>query len=457
MHRNSNTAPLRLVALLGAALSLGACDLGVTNPALLTSDDLNDPRLIPALTTGAISDVYEGVQGDPLSTGGVYDGVALLTDELVHSGTNFGFRVLSDGLTDDDEPDAERRWNLAARGRFSVESTIQRFQAFPDSLAGVPLVNLTLWAGYANRILGDNFCGGTIDGGPRVESRVFFERAEAHFTDAIARATARGLDSLRTAAYAGRAQSRMMLGKWPGAVADAAEVPISFQVPIIHSTSGRSANRIWNFGFNSKQLTVWGTPFSQWGLNVTRPTTGERDSRVQFNVTPVGGTTDTLGADLRRPHYRLLKFASQEDDNWAARGTEMRLIEAEAPLAIRGDFSGVVAKINEVRTFRNIGRSAAQQIPMLPASAAPNLDAAWELLMKERGIEFWLEGRRLADFRRWSTTPGKDKVPFLKVREAVRGELAAADLQAMKRAIDVPNLCLPISRSEKRSNPNYAD
>src|SRR5690606_38561286 len=39
-------------------------------------------------------------------------------------------------------------------------------------------------------------------------------------------------------------------------------------------------------------------------------------------------------------------------------------------------------------------------LPLEPWTAN-NLDDAWTFLMRERGIELWLEGRRLADMRRW--------------------------------------------------------
>jgi hypothetical protein len=37
----------------------------------------------------------------------------------------------------------------------------------------------------------------------------------------------------------------------------------------------------------------------------------------------------------------------------------------------------------------------------LPALTATTVDAAWTILMRERGAVLWLEGRRLWDLRRW--------------------------------------------------------
>ena len=42
-----------------------------------------------------------------------------------------------------------------------------------------------VYAGYANRVLGENMCAGTIDGGPELPSAVYLTRAESLFTKAI--------------------------------------------------------------------------------------------------------------------------------------------------------------------------------------------------------------------------------------------------------------------------------
>ena len=49
-----------------------------------------------------------------------------------------------------------------------------------------------MWAGFANRALGDNFCEAVIDGGPIQPIAEFYTRAEGHFTTAITRAQAAG-------------------------------------------------------------------------------------------------------------------------------------------------------------------------------------------------------------------------------------------------------------------------
>ena len=64
----------------------------------------------------------------------------------------------------------------------------------------VALLQGLVWAGYANRHLGENFCDGVINGGAPGPNTVYFERAEGYFTEAIAMATALNNATLRDAA-----------------------------------------------------------------------------------------------------------------------------------------------------------------------------------------------------------------------------------------------------------------
>src|SRR5690606_22059106 len=111
-----------------------------------------------------------------------------------------------------------------------------------------------------------------------------------------------------------------------------------------------------------------------------------------------------------------------------------------------GRWEDAVAKIQEVRDWHN----APPRNRNLPPAVAADEAEAWELLMRERGIELWLEGRRLGDLRRWAVVPGA--VPFEVVRETV-GDDPADDVK--RNVLDVPGeFCIPISRQEKISNPN---
>ncbi len=92
-----------------------------------------------------------------------------------------------------------------------------------------------LWAGYACRLLGENFCDAVIDGVPREPRSVYYERAIARFDEA----QRLGSGDVAMAVVAARASVKAFLGDWTGAVADATSVPddFVFNMPY-HSTEG---------------------------------------------------------------------------------------------------------------------------------------------------------------------------------------------------------------------------
>jgi hypothetical protein len=98
----------------------------------------------------------------------------------------------------------------------------------------------------------------------------------------------------------------------------------------------------------------------------------------------------------------------------------MRLIVAEGRLRA-GDVTGALDAINELRLLAGVEPATAENLP-----------EAWTALKRERGIELWLEGRRLGDLHRW-------------IAEAAPGE--AEDMSGR-------DTCFPIGTTELDTNPN---
>jgi starch-binding outer membrane protein, SusD/RagB family len=424
------------LAALAGAVALGACDLGVSNPALIEDADLD--------RTEAIAAVVNGVRGDYGGTvsfglGGAYMAGAVLGDELTHVGSWQPIRQISEGNPGWTEPENQSHWGYAQRGRWVAEDAIRRISALvanPQSDPNIAMV--TLYAGLSNRMLGDHFCHAVIDGGPLEPNAAFHQRAVRHFTDAIAVGQAANQPEIVNAAYGGRAQAHMALGNWQAAVADAQRLPTNFAFVQPHSdNSSREHNHVHDLaerGDNGQQFSVWGTPFAQWGREVNARHESEGDPRASYRVVlNAQGNPQTfnfLGGGVRQLWYSQ-KYNARNAGIPLVKGTEMRLIEAEAAL-VGGNVAGAIAAINQVRTFRNLA----------PVSAT-SANQAWDLLQRERGVELWLEGRRLGDLRRWQGTPG-----FVNTQVLRTG-------LAMRNVLDTPQpLCLKVSSNEIFSNPN---
>jgi len=114
----------------------------------------------------------------------------------------------------------------------------------------------------------------------------------------------------------------------------------------------------------------------------------------------------------------------------------MRLIEAEKFLK-DGNIASAMAILNARR---------AALTPAQPALAPADITAAWTMFKNERGIELWLEGRRLGDLYRWKATNTPGTLHELETAGNAKSYLSAQQ-----------TLCYPIPRTERLDNPNIPD
>ena len=403
---------LALLTLLAAG-----CELKVTNPGPVQADFLESPAALTSVVNGAGRDMGEALNWT------AYTGAAVAR-EIFPAGSTAAFgisvRQQAGRLVDDD---GNAWWNNAQRARWTAENAADRVKRVLGAGASrnATLAQALVWAGYANRHLGENFCEGIIDGGAPQPSTVYFERAEAQFTEAIAVATAAGNATLVSAATAGRASVRLSRNNLSGAAADAATVASTFAYRMpYYQNDDAQYNRVYWSSANQpyRAHTVFNTFYEGYRRS-------SRDPRVPYDSSAtvlLGDAAVTYnGVSQRVRWYFQTKHSSITSPINLSTGWEMRLVEAEAKLA-GGDVPGALASMNLRRTALN-----------LPLLSASNATEAWTLLKRERGIELWLESRRLGDFRRW--------VAFS--RPGTTDDMTGRDL------------CFATALSEKQSNPNY--
>ena len=424
-----------------ATVLVAGCDLGVTNPALIEEGDLEIPEAVAAIVNGARYSY--GLATTINGAGGVYSVSAILTDELTHAGSWAPPRDISDGVPGNESPENQSHWGFSQRSRWQAEDAIEKVSDLvPNPAANQWVALANLYAGFAGRLLGDNFCQAVIDGSGVQPREVFYQRAEGFFTEAMAVASAANHTEYATAARAGRAQIRMQMGDWTGAVSDAEQIPIGFVFSHIHSTNSSSEeNGVHNWSrLGSGQYSVWRTPFAEWGTDDSGEVASEGDPRVQYL------SQDFIGGDGRRPYWFTLKY-ERDSDIPLTKGTEMVLIRAEAQLRA-GNLGPAVDLINEVRDHHG-----------LDDAAAADLDEGWRLLMKERGLELWLEGRRLGDMRRWAAEATTEALlqgtDFTWSIRGIGGDEPEMDPQVP--VLDATPFCLRISTNEIFSNPNISE
>jgi hypothetical protein len=369
----------------------------------------------------------------------------------------------------------ETSYNTAQQARWIAEEAIRQFEDRGDVSAAI-MVQAYTWAGYANRWLGDYWCIGAVDGGPEMPGTDYFRRANDWFTKAIAVAPN---DATRFAALAGRAQTRLWLEDFAGAIADARLVPRTYTLwlEMDFSKGGNTAQR------NHVQWANTNSPYRSWTVRFTDQDTYFTDTGdprtpwVNFPATADRLCVGSLQGYGRVPCTMQQKYLTQDDDIRLASGAEMRLIEAEAMLAQSdANATAALALINGVRTSYT---STTTRQPLVAYTAATAAET-WRVLKRERGYELWLEGRRAADLRRWQPQFGPNHTTQKWPRGGVGGPQGHPDLPNFESRMTNPanniftqyprgraavfggdvyprELCLNISNQERNTNPNIAD
>lgn len=402
-------------------LALAGCDFQVTNPGPIQEAFLDEALAQPAVVNGMGRALAQGLNWVAYTS-------AAVTREVHPAGSTAAFGISNEwaaGQLRADDRNLNTHWEQSSRARWLAESGVERIERIGPSSQEI-LTQGRVWAGYANRLMGENYCEAVIDGGsiqPRAE---YLTRAERYFSDAITS----GTGNLRLAAYAGRASVRVQLGKWTEAVADAAQVPMGFNytLPYYSVGSDDQRNRIaWaSAGTPYKAHTVWNTVYEPLSLSPENP---NGDPRIPFSYTPgeVGDAAIQCCGPV--PFKRQRKHANDAAPIRLSSGREMKLIEAEGAL-ISGDWQAALLMINEVRAHAGVA----------PVQAS-GANEAWTRLKRERGIELWLEGRRLGDLYRWAAASRP-------------GEYDPLETPGGGSNLTHQDLCFPIPPSERETNPN---
>jgi hypothetical protein len=360
-----------------AAIFCAACNMTVTNPGPIQDYQLNNSAAVPALVNGMSGDLSNAL-GNYLNRGAVASG------ELTEAGNYQAEMQYYIGVIRPEDTNAD--WSNMQQARWSAENGLQRMQTVLGAAnfeKHVDTPRAYLYAGFANRLLGENVCAAVIDGGPAQSDSVYFQRADSLFTRAYTLATANNNTAVATAALAGRASIRAWLGNWTAAVADATLVPNTFVFNAIFGTgTARENNDQANQNGVRKETTVAGTVYA----------TIFKDSRTPWDSVKTG-TVITKTIDGKWPFFHQTKYPALGSSVPLVKGAEMLLLRAENALK-NGDIAGMTTLINQARaTYTGLTPATVAQ----PATTA----AAWTLLQAERGATLWLEGRRLWDLRRW--------------------------------------------------------
>ncbi|MEP7067556.1 MAG: RagB/SusD family nutrient uptake outer membrane protein [Gemmatimonadota bacterium] len=269
------------------------------------------------------------------------------------------------------------------------------------------------YGGYSITLLAESMCSAAINLGPELTPAQLFQEAITRFDKAVAAATAAGDNTMLQFAQLGRARAKLDAGDLAGAAADAQQISDGFIVQTSNDvTNTRRQNTVWSSTLSNFYSSV-DTSFQ----NLYAATGDPRVASTSTNQVGTDGFTTVVYAN---------KDATSDAPIAIAKWSEAQLIIAENDVA-NGQLPAAVAIINVLQD------RAGQPHYSGPLTAA----AVKAQIIEERRREFFLEGHRLGDLRRYN-------LPFLPATGAPYGPGGTYGSQT----------CFPLPDIERINNPN---
>lgn len=402
-----------------AAVSAGCDDfLEVTNPNQLEAESIEperDARMLSQSVYQSFVTAYNGStsgEGIPLMT-------AWFTNEARVGDT---FPTRNDiGRRDVPYSNGHIRdlWNDTHENIQFARTTAASIEAAGNT---VDLARAWFVSGFSILQMAETFCRGTIAESTLVPRGVMTTNqlldsaiVDLQRAQTVARA-AGGAEAadLDLAAQVGIARAHLQAGRRGEAAAAAAAVPDNFTYILLHmdDPSSRSlGNQIWGFSEARISLVV-GPEF--------RAMADAGDPRIAY--VDMG----RVAQDGVLQFYRQDKVTNWGDPTRFASGLEAQYIELEA----NANPGAMLAFINQRRAVGN-------QDPI----ATLDPDALLRELLEQKARDFWLEGKRMADFRR-----NPNHVPYI---------IQPGDDTYYKEGLGPvrDEMCFPLPRDEIDNNP----
>jgi hypothetical protein len=433
------------VALTLVALPLTGCDsmLDVTDPDIVTPENLQDELGLTTLRNGALSNFNQAWSAGGWTEGGIILLSGLMTDEWAHAGTFPTRRQL-------DRREIQVKGNQTLdnmflqlqQARADLERAAVRIErAAPDPNADDRIPEMRTYAGFTYVAFGENYCSGvpfseTVDSimfGDPLTTAQMFEQAVAHFDAALAHPSVS--DEMAGLARIGKGRALLSLDRAADAAAAVTDVADDFVVYNWHSNTSPPRTISGTYHLNPEA--------GRWTLADGEGSTGlafrtAADPRVPWS--DIG-----LGFDNETPLYQFDVYQARTDRFPLATGVEARLIQAEAALQTGGDWLGI---LNDLR--QDAGTYYDLLYPDNPASGAlapltdPGTASAREdLLFAERAYWLFNTGHRLGDMRRLVRQYGRNAESVFPTGSYFKGGSYGSDVN------------IPVPQPEE-NNPNFA-
>jgi hypothetical protein len=409
---------------LGVGLSLTACDsfFEVLNPDIIEASTVDPIADGPTFSRSAMQN-FATAYG-PLIIYSAWQTTEGYVGDSFPTRSEFGARR----VVDNNGTYVDELWVPLSRSLASSEDVIDVLggSANPNAAKDINVARAAFSAGYSYIMMAEMFCEGVERGGPALSTAEMLSRAVARFTQAYDVATAAGGTegtSIANAALVGRARAQLQAGKNAEASADAAKVPATFVYNLEYVDDSARRTRLGN------GIYFWSNGGSRESFVVPpayRAMADAGDTRISYV------DAKKFAQDGGLQYYNQTKYKSWSAPVRLASGLEARYIAAEAKLKT-GTTADALALIAERRT-------AGSQ----PAFAGGDNNAIMAELMAQRSRDFWLEGKRMGDWRR-----NPSAVPNI----LPSGPTGYYQPTVADKSVGTQT-CWPIPFREKNANPN---
>lgn len=327
----------------------------------------------------------------------------------------FGFRTITD-LNTSLNGDV---WTPLSRVVASAKTVLDL--DLPNPTTNINIARAATFRAYAMLQMATDFCTGTFSGGPELTTAQMLDSAIFWFSKGYdvgkANNSADGI-ALSNAALVGRARAKLQKGDNAGASADAALVPAGFQYDMRYTDDAGNRARLSNY--------QWQYSFDRGSISVA-PWYRQSDPRVPYRA-PGSTTANPQDSNIPGGFYQQIKFPGYASPVRLASKLEADYIAAEASGNAQTQLALIAAR-----------RTAAGRPAYTGGTDAVSVKTE---LFNQRALDFYLEGRRVADMRRSPASISNITPAGAEYFKPGYGNVGT-------------NVCYPLPRTETDNNENF--
>jgi hypothetical protein len=353
-------------------LGLGACDdfLTVKNPNLINASAINPTQDAPTLAASAQQN-FAVALGWFAMYQSWFVGETLVA-ETFPTRNEFGRREVLPA-------NGSHNTDVWAPLSVALASSSQVLDLeLPEPNSNISRARAATFKGYSFLFMAESFCTGVSRGGPELSTAQMLDSAAASFETAISVGTANGTTAgvqLANLARVGLARTQLQAGRGPAAIAAAQAVPagFTFNMTYVDDAGNRTrlGNRLWQFTLDRGSISV--AP----AYRINGDPRLRFKSPAQHNLAPQDPASGEFWLQDKYPAFNSpIRLGSKLEADY---------IQAEA--------EGTAAQLALIQA-----RRAANNQPAYTGATTPA--AVLTELMEQKGRDFYLEAKRMGDFRR---------------------------------------------------------